>query len=138
MSLSTAIRRTFDRFIGGRGEFSITVPVMDGALKPNDYLERIPSFAMVEDADNAARRQAPGPGRPPAILTPTPSRPMASASPVEAATQAIGASYAQWRLCAPPASRRSRRGPDDTSSPSCVVTALSASSTMANDGMRSR
>lgn len=53
MSLSTAIRRTFDRFMGGRGEFSITVPVMDGALKPNDYLERIASFAMVEDADNA-------------------------------------------------------------------------------------
>lgn len=53
MSLSATIRRTFDRFMGGRGEFSITVPVMDGALKPNDYLERLPSFAMVEDADNA-------------------------------------------------------------------------------------
>lgn len=53
MSLSTAIRRTFDRFMGGRGEFSITVPVMDGALKPNDYLERLPSLAMIEDADNA-------------------------------------------------------------------------------------
>ena len=53
MSLSATIRRTFDRFMGGRGEFSITVPVMDGALKPNDYLERLPSLAMVEDADNA-------------------------------------------------------------------------------------
>lgn len=53
MSLSTTIRRTFDRFMGGRGEFSITVPVMDGALKPNDYLERLPSLAMVGDADNA-------------------------------------------------------------------------------------
>lgn len=53
MSLPAAIRRTFDRFMGGRGAFSITVPVMDGALKPNDYLERIPSLAMVEGADNA-------------------------------------------------------------------------------------
>lgn len=53
MSVSAAIRRTFDRFMGGRGEFSITVPVMDGALKPNDYLERAASLAAVEGADNA-------------------------------------------------------------------------------------
>ncbi|SFU22587.1 hypothetical protein [Mesorhizobium sp. YR577] len=53
MSVSAAIRRTFDRFMGGRGEFSITVPVMDGALKPNDYLERAASLAVVEGADNA-------------------------------------------------------------------------------------
>ena len=53
MSVSAAIRRTFDRFMGGRGEFSITVPVMDGALKPNDYLERVASLAAVDGADNA-------------------------------------------------------------------------------------
>lgn len=52
MSLPAAIMRTFDRFMGGRGDFSITVPVMDGALKPNDFLERIVSVAMVEGADN--------------------------------------------------------------------------------------
>ena len=52
MSLPAAIRRTLDRFMGGRGDFSITVPVMDGALKPNDFLERMPSVAMIEDADN--------------------------------------------------------------------------------------
>ncbi len=40
MSLSQALRRAIDRFMGGRGEFSITVPVMDGPLKPNDYLEK--------------------------------------------------------------------------------------------------
>ena len=54
MTLPAAIRRTFDRFMGGRGDFSITVPVMDGALKPNDFLERIPSAAMIEGADNLA------------------------------------------------------------------------------------
>lgn len=53
MSVSAAIRRTFDRFMGGRGEFSITVPVMDGALKPNDYLERAASLATIECVDNA-------------------------------------------------------------------------------------
>ncbi len=52
MSLSATLRRAFDRFAGGRGDFSITVPVMDGALKPNDYLERAASLAAVEDADN--------------------------------------------------------------------------------------
>ncbi|MGH6880110.1 hypothetical protein [Hypericibacter sp.] len=54
MSLSDVIRRAIDRFMGGRGEFSITVPVMDGPLKPNDYLERAESIAMVMAADNAA------------------------------------------------------------------------------------
>ncbi len=53
MSFAAAIRKTFDRFMGGRGEFSITVPVMDGALKPNDYLERAAALAVVEQADNA-------------------------------------------------------------------------------------
>ncbi|RUX25395.1 strictosidine synthase [Mesorhizobium sp. M7A.F.Ca.US.011.01.1.1] len=52
MSMSGRIGRIFDKFMGGRGEHSITVPVMDGALKPNNYLERIASVSMVEAADN--------------------------------------------------------------------------------------
>src|SRR5689334_6266779 len=52
MSLASTLRRAVDRVMGGRGEDSITVPVMDGALKPNDRLERAQSIAMVEEADN--------------------------------------------------------------------------------------
>lgn len=52
MSMSRRIGGFFDRFMGGRGEHSITVPVMDGALKPNNYLERIASVSMSEAADN--------------------------------------------------------------------------------------
>jgi hypothetical protein len=50
--MQTMIRRAMDRVLGGRGEFSITVPTMDGPLKPNDYLERAASVALVPDADN--------------------------------------------------------------------------------------
>lgn len=57
MSVSASIGRIFDRFMGGRGEFSITVPVMDGALKPNDDLERAPGMAMIPEADNAVVAQ---------------------------------------------------------------------------------
>jgi len=39
--------------MGGRGEHSITVPVMDGALKPNDRLERAKGVALLFEADNA-------------------------------------------------------------------------------------
>lgn len=53
MTFSSAIRRTVDRFIGGRGEFSITVPVMDGALKPNDLLESAAGVATIAAVDNA-------------------------------------------------------------------------------------
>jgi len=52
MSMSGRIGSFFDKFMGGRGDHSITVPVMDGALKPNNYLERIASVSMVEAADN--------------------------------------------------------------------------------------
>jgi hypothetical protein len=52
MSMSGRIGSIFDKFMGGRGDHSITVPVMDGALKPNNYLERIASISMVEAADN--------------------------------------------------------------------------------------
>jgi hypothetical protein len=52
VTIRGALRRTIDRVLGGRGEFSITVPTMDGPLKPNDYLERAASVAAVPDADN--------------------------------------------------------------------------------------
>lgn len=41
-----------DRLVGGRGEQSITVPVMDGALKPNDRLDRAASVAVIDEVDN--------------------------------------------------------------------------------------
>jgi hypothetical protein len=53
MSFSLNLGRVLDRFIGGRGEFSITVPVMDGALKPNDALEQASGMAMIPEVDNA-------------------------------------------------------------------------------------
>jgi hypothetical protein len=52
MSVASILRSAVDRVMGGRGARSITVPVMDGALKPNDRLERAASVAMVEQADN--------------------------------------------------------------------------------------
>jgi hypothetical protein len=52
MTIASLLRRSVDRIVGGRGEHSITVPVMDGALKPNDRLERAETVAFVEHADN--------------------------------------------------------------------------------------
>jgi hypothetical protein len=52
MNIASMVRDRLDRLIGGRGEHSITVPVLDGALKPNDRLERADSVAMVEGVDN--------------------------------------------------------------------------------------
>ena len=40
MRLAEFLQDTVDSFLGGRGKSSITVPVMDGSLKPNDVLER--------------------------------------------------------------------------------------------------
>lgn len=50
--MSGAFRTFMDRIMGGRGEHSITVPVMDGALKPNDYLDRMPALAALTEPDN--------------------------------------------------------------------------------------
>lgn len=50
--MSGVLRNFIDRIIGGRGENSITVPVMDGALKPNDYLDRMPVVASLKEPDN--------------------------------------------------------------------------------------
>ena len=35
--------------MGGRGDHSITVPVMDGALKPNNYLEQVAGISSIEE-----------------------------------------------------------------------------------------
>jgi hypothetical protein len=43
-----------DRVLGGRGESSITVPVMDGPLRPNDDIERLDVVAVAPHADNLA------------------------------------------------------------------------------------
>lgn len=50
--MSGTLRNFIDRIMGGRGEHSITVPVMDGALKPNDYLDRMAVLAALEEPDN--------------------------------------------------------------------------------------
>jgi hypothetical protein len=52
MSVMSALRKGMDRLVGGRGEQSITVPVMDGALKPNDRLDRAASVAEIDEVDN--------------------------------------------------------------------------------------
>jgi len=56
MSLARRIGSFVDGFLGGRGEHSITVPVMDGALKPNNYLERVPSLCPLDGVDNLTSR----------------------------------------------------------------------------------
>jgi len=56
MSVMSMLRRGVDRLTGGRGEQSITVPVMDGALKPNDRLDRAASVAMIGQVDNLVSR----------------------------------------------------------------------------------
>lgn len=46
-----AIRRTFDSFLG-RGDAAVTVPVLDGPLKPNQALEEAPRLLEAEGVDN--------------------------------------------------------------------------------------
>jgi hypothetical protein len=48
-----ALRRTVDNFLG-RGEAAVTVPVMDGPLKPNQLLESAGRVLTVPDLDNLA------------------------------------------------------------------------------------
>lgn len=50
--MSRFLRKMVDRVMGGRGESSITVPVMDGALKPNNYLDRMAALAVIDQPDN--------------------------------------------------------------------------------------
>ena len=46
-----ALRRTVDNFLG-RGEAAITVPVMDGPLKPNQLLESAGRVLTAPELDN--------------------------------------------------------------------------------------
>jgi hypothetical protein len=46
-----ALNACFDRFLG-RGDASVTVPPMDGALKPNNLLDDAQSVAMLTEPDN--------------------------------------------------------------------------------------
>ena len=48
-----ALRRTVDNFLG-RGEAAITVPVMDGPLKPNQLLESAGRVLDAPELDNLA------------------------------------------------------------------------------------
>jgi len=55
--MSGRASKIVDWFLGGRGDQSITVPVMDGALKPNNYLEQVASIATIAGADNLIEAQ---------------------------------------------------------------------------------
>jgi sugar lactone lactonase YvrE len=46
-----ALNACLDRFLG-RGDASVTVPPMDGALKPNNLLDEAQSVAMLTEPDN--------------------------------------------------------------------------------------
>ena len=54
MNLSRTLKNTLDRFMGGRGEASIAVPILDGPLKPNDHLESAKNVVSLEGIDNLA------------------------------------------------------------------------------------
>ena len=47
------LRRAVDNFLG-RGEAAVTVPVMDGPLKPNQLLEAAGRVLTAPDIDNLA------------------------------------------------------------------------------------
>jgi hypothetical protein len=48
-----ALRESFDRFLG-RGDAAITVPIFDGALRPNQILEQAQVVATLEGAEDIA------------------------------------------------------------------------------------
>ena len=48
-----ALRETFDRFLG-RGDAAITVPIFDGALRPNQSLEQAEVVATLDGAEDLA------------------------------------------------------------------------------------
>ena len=55
--------RQFGDWILGRGEASITIPIFDGALKPNQILEGAEVVAEFDDAERHRRRRSGHPGR---------------------------------------------------------------------------
>ena len=52
MSMMKPIFRQWNRLVGGGGEFSVTVPVMDGPLKPNNLVDEAESLLVCPGADN--------------------------------------------------------------------------------------
>ena len=49
--------KPFDRAVEwffGRGRYAVTIPPMDGALRPNSLLDNLPAVASAADADNIA------------------------------------------------------------------------------------
>lgn len=56
MSIFDPILTQWNRWIGGGREFSVTVPVMDGPMKPNDALEAAARIAALPGAANLAAR----------------------------------------------------------------------------------
>lgn len=49
----SAVKRTLDNFLG-RGDAAVTVPVLDGPLKPNQKLEEAPRLLQANGLDNLA------------------------------------------------------------------------------------
>ncbi len=47
----SAVKRTLDSFLG-RGEAAVTVPILDGPLKPNQKLEEAPRLLQADGIDN--------------------------------------------------------------------------------------
>ncbi|MEJ8574201.1 strictosidine synthase [Microbaculum marinum] len=56
MGVAEFLKDTVDSFLGGRGKSSITVPVMDGPLQPNDALEHAAVAIEVPGIDNLIAR----------------------------------------------------------------------------------
>jgi hypothetical protein len=55
MKKKNILKRISDRF-WGQGEASVTVPIMDGPLKPNQALEEAPLFAKIGAPDSMVQR----------------------------------------------------------------------------------
>lgn len=55
--MTNAVLNFVDRFLG-RGEAAVTVPALDGALKPNNVLEQAPAGIAVEEPDNLVLTEA--------------------------------------------------------------------------------
>jgi hypothetical protein len=54
MSLMRPIKQGLARVLGGGGDYSVTVPVMDGPLKPNDVIEATGRVAQIPGGANIA------------------------------------------------------------------------------------
>ena len=57
MSLMRPIKQGLARVLGGDGDYSVTVPVMDGPLKPNDVIEATGRVDRLLPDDNDGDRR---------------------------------------------------------------------------------